>query len=432
MSGVKISALEIENLKRVKAVHLVPSTNGLTIVGGRNNQGKTSVLDAIAWAVGGAKFEPTDAHRDGAQGDPHITVTLSNGLTVERKGKSGMLRVFDPTGARSGQALLDSFVGQFAINLPKFMTANDREKAQILLGILGIGTQLASMDAEETAIYNKRHAIGQIADSKTKYADELPEFGDAPQEPVSVSELIQRQQVILATNGENQRKRTQYEQLTRAKETAENMCASLRRQLAEVEGNLATITADLEIATQSAQSLRDESTADLERDLANIEAINSQVAANQQKAAAIDEAATYRSQYDELTVALDKIRFDRLALLNGAALPLPGLSVTDGALTYQGKRWDCMSSSEQLRVAVAIVRKLSPSCGFVLLDKLEQMDLDTLAEFGAWAASEGLQIIATRVSTGAECSIIIEDGLPQGETYADVVTGVSATQTEEW
>ena len=38
------------------------------------------------------------------------------------------------------------------------------------------------------------------------------------------------------------------------------------------------------------------------------------------------------------------------------------------------------------------------------------MDTDTLQEFGAWLEQEDLQAIATRVSTGDECSIIIEDG----------------------
>lgn len=95
-------------------------------------------------------------------------------------------------------------------------------------------------------------------------------------------------------------------------------------------------------------------------------------------------------------------------------MPLPGLSVENGELIYQGQQWDNMSGSDQLRVATAIVRRLNPNCGFVLLDKLEQMDLDTLREFGAWLESEGLQAIATRVSTGDECSIIIEDGYVQG------------------
>ena len=101
---------------------------------------------------------------------------------------------------------------------------------------------------------------------------------------------------------------------------------------------------------------------------------------------------------------------EKLALLNGADMPLPGLSVTDGELTYNGQPWDCMSSSEQLIAATSIVRRLNPECGFVLLDRLEAMDTDTLAAFGRWLEDEGLQAIATRVSTGGECQIIIEDG----------------------
>jgi hypothetical protein len=72
-----------------------------------------------------------------------------------------------------------------------------------------------------------------------------------------------------------------------------------------------------------------------------------------------------------------------------------------------------MSGAEQLIVSASIVRRLNPECGFVLLDKLEQLDLDTLNRFGEWLEKEGLQAIATRVSTGDECSIIIEDGIVQ-------------------
>ena len=81
-----------------------------------------------------------------------------------------------------------------------------------------------------------------------------------------------------------------------------------------------------------------------------------------------------------------------------------------------------MSGSEQLIVATAIVRKLNPKCGFVLLDKLEQMDLDTLGRFARWLEREGLQAIATRVSTGGECSIIIEDGMAKAPKPAPAAT----------
>ncbi len=107
---------------------------------------------------------------------------------------------------------------------------------------------------------------------------------------------------------------------------------------------------------------------------------------------------------------IDNIREQRTALLDQAPLPLPGLSVQEGELIYNGQKWDNMSGSDQLKVSTAIVRKLKPECGFVLLDKLEQMDMATLQEFGVWLEQEGLQAIATRVSVGDECEIIIEDG----------------------
>ena len=109
---------------------------------------------------------------------------------------------------------------------------------------------------------------------------------------------------------------------------------------------------------------------------------------------------------------INEVRGQKQALLNGVDLPLPGLGVADGALVYNGQAWDCMSSSEQLKVATAIVRRLNPECGFVLMDKLEQMDADTMREFGVWLEGEGLQVIATRVSSsGEDCTIVIEDGM---------------------
>ena len=99
MDNIKINKLEIENVKRIKAVIIEPSRNGLTIVGGNNNQGKTSVLDSIAWVLGGEKYRPSQATREGSAIPPNLRVVLSNGLVVERKGKNSSLKVTDPEGS---------------------------------------------------------------------------------------------------------------------------------------------------------------------------------------------------------------------------------------------------------------------------------------------------------------------------------------------
>ena len=95
---VKINKLEIENVKRVKAVQIEPTANGLTVVGGRNGQGKTSVLDSIAWALGGNAYKPSNPLREGSVVQPIIKIQLDNGLVVERKGEDGKFRVSVPCG----------------------------------------------------------------------------------------------------------------------------------------------------------------------------------------------------------------------------------------------------------------------------------------------------------------------------------------------
>ena len=233
--SVKIAALEAENVKRIKAVALTPSPTGLTIVGGNNNQGKTSVLDALAWALGGEKFRPTAAVRDGALAPPHLKVILSNGVVVERKGKNSSLTVTDPTGQRSGQQLLNAFVEPLALDLPRFMQASDKDKADTLLNIIGVGDALTGLDREIKALYDRRTVIGQIGAQKRHAAEELTEYPDAPSEPVSAIELIQQQQEILLHNADNQRKRMKLAQLEEQEKQLGRRVQELSQELEMVE-----------------------------------------------------------------------------------------------------------------------------------------------------------------------------------------------------
>jgi len=388
--SIKINSFELENVKRVKAVSYEPSPNGLTIIGGKNGQGKTSILDAIAWTLGGAKFEPSSAVRDGSYNPPKLEVKLSNGLVVTRSGNSSTLKVVDPEGKKSGQRILDGFIGQLALDLPKFMEMSDKEKANELLKLLGVEDELNKLEGKHQEVYAKRHSIGQIATQKDKYAKELVGYDDVPLEPISASELIQQQQAILLKNAENQKKRNNVSAIQAQMVTINNLVDETQKKLEELQAKQAQLAEDYDIATTAA-----------------------------------------KSDYDNLTGELEAIREDKNKLLESVQMPLLGLSIQDGVLIYNDRQWDCMSGAEQLKVATAIVRALNPKCGFVLMDKLEQMDVDTMKEFGAWLESEGLQVIATRVTNNQdECSIIIEDGHIKGEEYSNVATPVNETKNE--
>ena len=394
---VKISALELENVKRIRAVALRPTENGLTVIGGRNGQGKTSVIDAIAWALGGKRKQPSKPNREGSATPAKLHVELNNGLVVERSGKNGSLTVTDPSGKKAGQTLMNSFIEELAIDLPKFMVMTDNEKAQELLRIIGVGDELGELDKKLGELKAERLDIGQRKRAKDKIAEEMPFFPDAPDHRVSPAELIEQQQAILAKNGENQRKREKVGIIKQQRDNLNMLCDSLNSQIMSLNEELKRkteelmkLTEDYQTALKDAADLEDEKTDEIEQSIANIDALNQKVEANERRKQALKDAESLNDDYQSCNGEVN--------------------AVEDQRKKYNGAVWSDMSGAEQLRVATAVVRSLKPECGFVLVDKLEQMDPQTLAEFGAWAESEGLQVIGTRVATDDTCSVIIEDG----------------------
>lgn len=418
MTAVKITELSIENVKRVRAVALTPSETGLTVIGGKNGQGKTSVIDAIAWALGGDRMKPTMPEREGALTPPSLHVELSNGVIVERKGKNSALKVIDPSGRRAGQKLLDSFISAIALDLPRFLAGSPKEKAETLLQVIGVGDQLKKMDLETAGIFNQRREVGRIYDRKKKAAEEMPVYPNVPAEPVSMAEITAQYEAAMKKNRENDDLRQRAAFAEAAARTASDRVEAIKKQLEEAGKDFGEKSAAARALRQEADRVRDIDVSSIAEKSTELEELNAKIRTNAARQAAEVEAETLGREYGELTERLETIRRARTDLLQHADLPLDGLTVEDGGLMYNGAPWDGMSGSDQLKVAAAIVRRLNPQCGFVLIDKLEQMDADTLRDFGRWCEENGLQVIATRVSTGDECSVIIEDGMVKDQTEA--------------
>ena len=290
------------------------------------------------------------------------------------------------------------------------MNSSEKEKADTLLHIIGIGDELTKLDLKEKAVYNDRLAIGRIADQKFKHAKEMVHYDNVPDKIVSASELIAKQQEMLAINGSNERKRAYLAECKSKSKAIEEKMEDLDKQLKALNEEYLKAIKERDKAVVEVSSLVDNPTDEIERSIKEIDDINIKVRTNLEKKKAEEEASDLKKEYASKSQELEDIRKEKASLLNNADLPLEGLGIENGKITFLNQEWDNMSGSQQLKVATAICRKINPNCGFILLDKLEQMDMNTLKEFGTWLKSEGLQAIATRVSTGDECSIIIEDG----------------------
>lgn len=404
--AVYINSLQIENVKRVEAV-TIEVKDALTVIGGNNRQGKSSVLDAISWTLGGEKFKPSSPVREGAE-KASTKITLSNGMIVERYGKKGSLRVTTKDGRLGGQQILNEFINQFALDIQGFMDQTDKEKAKTLLKILDV--DLDEIDALEKEKFDERTAVGREAERAKAHASSLPHHPDAPKELVSAGDLADKISAALEHNASGAKLEDEIIQLQAGIDKYEAEIKELQAKIEKLTTLRSGALGRLSACEEMLSKFEPVDIEGLRKQMHEIDSINQRVRDNKRHDEAMTEAEAKQSKYDELTEEIEQIRSERASLLESAKLPLPGLAVEDGCLTYNNQKWDCMSHSEQLRVATSIVRAIQPQMGFVIIDKLEAMDIPTLKEFGAWLEAEGLQAITTRVSTGDECSIIISNG----------------------
>lgn len=437
---IKIVSLEIENFKRIQVVELSLTPDGLVVIGGKNRQGKTSLVNAIASALGGAKMDPTKALRDGAD-KGRTVVTLSNGMVVEKRytDKRSYLTVRLPEGFDGGQAEINEVITPFALDTGTFVRARPAEQAKILLQALGV--DLTPYDVKEKELMAERTLVGQKKTMSEGHEKELAYHEDVGLEIKEPTDLLKELEEIVAHNAAVRRDTQHLEQLKTDKVEKERQIASARENIAEVQKRLAELEARLKTLDQEDTELaarivkgeahvgklevKDDSA--IKARMASAEAYNAKVRENIAKKEAAKKTGQLEAEYSGYTEKIEALREDRLALLTKSGLPLPGLTVENDRLLYNGKEFDCMSGAEQLIVATAVCRKIKPEMGFVLVDQLERMDLDSLREFAEWAKKEKLQVIGTRVSSGSECQIIIEDGMIASDSTATAETANAET-----
>ena len=189
----KIIGLQASNVKRLRAVEIRPDPDGsMVLVGGRNAQGKSSVLDSIWMALGGRRAQPARPVRDGAE-HASIRLALDNGLVVERTiepdGKT-VLRVSDGTATlRAPQGILDALVRDLSFDPLRFSEMAEKEQAELLRRLVGL--DFSKLDRSRAEYYDERRLLGREVSQLEGELAGLPHHADAPPAAVSAAELAQ-------------------------------------------------------------------------------------------------------------------------------------------------------------------------------------------------------------------------------------------------
>lgn len=406
---MRIIELKAENFKRLLAVEIKPG-EGLVQITGRNGQGKSSILDAVFAAFGGASALPGKPVRKGAEkaeifvdvGDIRVTRRFTEkGTTLFVENKEG-LRYTSP------QAILDELVGKLTFDPIDFLRMKDREQAATLRDLVGLNT--AALDAERQTIYVQRTEANKKAKSAATLAEAMPHHADAPAEMVSTAELAKQFKSARQHNATVDQERNGLKLAKSRQASIDREIAQLKEEMARAVAEKAAIDAEVVDAEQRAKSDYVDLSA-IESAMEQAEVTNRKVAANAKRAEAIAAAKKIADEAAKLGKSIDAIDANKAAMLADAKMPIEGLAVDGDVVTFNGIPLSQASSAEKIRISLAISAALNPKLRVVMIRDGSLLDDESLAEVAAWAEANGMQVLCERVANGDEAvGIVIEDG----------------------
>ncbi len=432
-TGLRIIELRAENVRRLKAVHITPDPDGnLVIIGGDNGMGKTSVLDAIALALGGAAAskltQTTRPVRDGAEG-ASVKVELGSPdgkgprFVVERKwtadgGKNGKLIVSSPEGARyqQPQEMLDGFLGLLSFDPLDFARQAPKAQVTTLLQLVDIGIDLDALAERRQVVYSTRTDANRRVHEAEVHLTKVPEPEEGiPDEEVVVSALVEELRKVDGDIAETERTWAARTAAKLAVERADArvteletalLAAKQARNEAAAEERSAARAAEKRPPIDDAEAAR----VSLQAQVAKAEETNRKVRAAADRAKLVDQLVLLRATASDLTDELAEIDRSKTDALAATKMPVDGLSFDDDGVTFNGLPFAQASAAEQLRVSLAMAMTMNPTIRVIRITDGSLLDAKSLAIIDEMAGASGHQIFLERVGDADKGAIIIEDG----------------------
>lgn len=399
---MKIIEMRAENIKRLSAVEIRPDGN-MVVIGGKNGAGKSSVLDAIMYALGGTRAVcDVPVH----QGERKAKVELDLGdLAVVRtftaKG-GGTLTVKNKDGVqKSPQAILDRLVGRLSFDPLAFAKMRPADQRDALKGLVGL--DFSSEDAERKRLYEERTQVNREVKSLEAQLEAAPRHPQVPGEEVKVSELSAELDRRRENNRSIEEKRDKVQRATSAIERIDAEIRRLTAQKEELTGTRKRIEAELE-------GMEEQDQGEIIQQIQNAEETNAKVRANRRRQELSEELEKKDAEAENLTEQIEGIDKAKARAMAEAKFPVEGLAFdTDGVL-LNGLPFSQASQAEQLRVSVAMGLAMNPELRILLIRDGSLLDGDSLQMVADMATGQDAQVWIERVGEGAEVSVIIEDG----------------------
>lgn len=422
-TNYRIIGLEVNNIKRLRAVRILPTKNVVSI-GGRNDQGKSSILDAILFAMAGNASVCEKPIRTGAtQGD--ITVDLGDMIITKKFKQSSeptlKVTMKDGTPVKTPQAILDALCDKISYDPMEFVTMKPDKRLDMLRKLVGI--DFTELNGKRLKAYEERTLVNrELVQAKAKLA--TSKFHeDAPATEVSVAELMKQFSAANDANAVNAQARLLAKNAQTFCDNHQTKIQDAKQEIQQIKELLATkeaalvgfntyadtLAANATTLKAKADALVDTDTNAISEQIAAADNTNAKVRGNTDHKALLKQVADFDSKSMLFDVAIAQIDQSKQDLLKAAKFPLPELSFDDSGVLLDDEPFEQAGMAKKIIASVSIGIALHPKLRVQLIRDGSLLDDENMALLDNLAEKENLQIWIERVGQGA-ASVIVEDG----------------------
>lgn len=424
-----IIELQAENIKRIKAVRIVPKGNTV-VVSGKNDQGKSSTLDSIDYAFRGEKAICDEPLRQGEKRGVvrlKLSQELSGICTIERRFTPGgtVLEVKNAEGVpqKTPQALLDSIISKVTFDPLSFIRMKAPEQLELLRKLVGL--DFTQINAERKRAFDERTVRNrELESAKAKMAG-YPFNPNLPQEPVSVVDLAKKLSDLQTHNEGNVQKRRAFEKrqadcrslvadekiLAGEVEDLEKRLAQKREQLLAKRLERETAENDVKRMESEVSALANFDETQVRAEIVRVQETNAQIEANRRHIEARNEVVRIEGEIKALTQAIQEFDAEKAAQIEFAEFPMPNLSFDEErGVLLNNVPFAQGSQARQLQAAVSIGLALNPQIRVILIRDGSLLDEDSMKLVSEMVAKANAQLWIEVVGSKDPAAIVIEDG----------------------
>ena len=422
---MKILFLRVENIKKIKVVEVTPDGT-MNLITGKNDQGKSTLIDAISYLFEGKRVLPDKVLREGTERGMILAETETYLIKKVVTAKDTYLSVESKDGAeyKSPQQLLNKLVGDISFDIMDFAKKTAKEQLQIITKLAGIdhtkeNSDIATMQesakelrrdlAQAKAIIGSREINKELPQNEDKYEELQAQIEEIEAENKKIEQITEFrintiQAIDQANNFINEANDFINEYRKKIKE--------IEKLIQDQEEKIKTKENQKKDYDDKLNQMKIKPVEQYKEQIRTLGKRNNEIRENNELKKSITRQTELEKKITTIAEGISRIEKKKSEEISRAKLPVEGLSFNDDEVFFQNLPFNekQQSRSNILKISLAIGMHLNPTLKVLTSKNGNELDEDNMKLVSEMISGKDYQLWLEKVDSSGKVGIHIEDG----------------------